>query len=69
MEIYSSIEAFGFARDLICSTRRRNIFNKLAVIVLQHIMTPSLISLEVFALFVTYLFVVWLVHNNYDFLG
>ena len=40
MEKYASIEAFGFARDVIGSTRRRTIVNKLAVIVLQLTMTP-----------------------------
>ena len=56
MERDTSREAVGFARDLIGSTRRRTIFNKLAVIVLQHIMTPSFVSLDMFALVVPYFF-------------
>ena len=34
MERYASIEPFGFTRDVIGSTRRRTIVNKLAVIFL-----------------------------------
>ena len=48
MEIDASIEAFVFASDAIGSTRRRNIVNKLAVIVLQRIMTPLFICLDMF---------------------
>ena len=58
MEIYASREAFGFARDVISSTRKCTIVNKLAVIVLQHIMTPSFVSFDMFALVVPYLFAV-----------
>ena len=58
MERDSSREAFGFARDVIGSTRRHTIVDKLAVIVLQRIMTPSFFSLEMFD--------VLLVHKNYD---
>ena len=49
MEIYASREAFGFARDVIGSTIRRNIVNHLAVIVLQHTTIPSFVSLDMFA--------------------
>ena len=48
MEKYISREAFGFARDVIGSTRGCNIVNKSIVIVLKCIMTPSFISLEFF---------------------
>ena len=48
MEIYASREAFGFARDVIGSTRRCTIVNKFVVIVLKRIMTPSFVSLELF---------------------
>ena len=58
MERDSSREAFGFARGVIGSTRRRTTVNNLAVIVLQRIMTPLFVSLTMFALFVPYLFVV-----------
>ena len=58
MERDGSREAFGFARDVIGSTRRRNIVNKLAVVVLQRIMTPSFVSLDMFALAIPYLFAV-----------
>ena len=43
MEKYSSIEAFGFARDVTGSTRRFTIVNKFIVIVLKYIMTPSFV--------------------------
>ena len=46
MEKYASIEAFGFARGVIGSTRRRNIVNKFIIIVLKYIMTPSFVSLD-----------------------
>ena len=61
MEKDASREDFGFARDLIGSTRRCTIVNKFIIIVLKYIMTPSLFSLDIFF--------VWLVHNNDDFLG
>ena len=48
MERDASIEAFGFTRDVIGSKRRRTIFDKLAVIVLKRIMTPSFVSLNMF---------------------
>ena len=69
MEIDDPREAFGFARDVIGSTRRRNIVNKLAVIFLQRIITPSFVSLDMFALVIPYLSAVLFVHNNDDFLG
>ena len=56
MEKYSSREAFGFAMDVIGSTIRPTTVNKLAVIFLEHITTPSFVSLDMFALVVTYLF-------------
>ena len=48
MKSYASREAFGFARDVIGSTRRRTSIDKLDVIVLKRIMTPSFISLDMF---------------------
>ena len=48
MEKYASREAFGFARDVIGSTRGCTIVNKFIVIVLKYIMTPSLVSLDMF---------------------
>ena len=69
MERDASREAVGFARDLIGSKRRCTIFNKLAVIFLQRIMTPSFVSLDMFALVIPYLSAVLFVHNNDDFLG
>ena len=48
MEIYASKEAFGFARDVIGSTRRCTIVDKFVVIVLKRIMTPLFVSLEMF---------------------
>ena len=41
MEINASREAFGFARDVIGSTRRCTIVDKFVVIVLKRITTPS----------------------------
>ena len=48
MERYTSREKFGFERYLIVSTIRRTIVNKLVMIFLQHIMTLSFISLDMF---------------------
>ena len=49
MEIYASIEAFGFARYIIGSTRKGcTHVNKFIVIVLKCIMTPSFVSLDMF---------------------
>ena len=48
MERDSSRESFEFSRDVICSIRRRNIVNKLALVVFQRIMNPSFISLDMF---------------------
>ena len=45
MERDASKEAFGFSRDVIGSTRRRTIVKKLAVIVLQQIVTPLFVSI------------------------
>ena len=44
----ASREAFCFARGVIGSTRRRTIFKKLLMIFLQRVMTPLLVSLEMF---------------------
>ena len=40
MGIYASGEPFGFEMNILGATRRHTIVNKLAVIVLQLIMTP-----------------------------
>ena len=48
MEIDSSREDFGFARDVIGLTRRCTIFDKFVVIVLKRIMTHSFVSLDMF---------------------
>ena len=56
MERDASREAFGFETDMIGSTRRPTIVNKLAVILLQHIMTPLFFSLDMFVLVVIYFF-------------
>ena len=56
MERYDPRKYFGFARDVIGLTRRHTIVNKLDVIVLQRIMTPSFVSLDMFALVVPYFF-------------
>ena len=48
MEIDASRDAFGFARDVIGSTRRCTIVDKFVVIVLKRIMTPSFVSLDMF---------------------
>ena len=61
METYTSREAFGFATDVIGSTRGCTIVNKFIVIVLKYIMTPSFVSLDTFF--------VLLFHNNDDLLG
>ena len=51
-----SREPFGFTMDVLGSTIRSTTFNKLDVNALQHTMTPSFITLDMFALSVTYLF-------------
>ena len=48
MEIDSSREAFGFARDVTGSTRKCTIVNKSVIIFLKRIMTPSLFSHDIF---------------------
>ena len=58
IEINASREPFGFSMDAIGSTRRPTIVNKLGVTALQRIMTPSFVSLGMFALVVPYLFAV-----------
>ena len=50
MEIDTSIETFSFAMYVLGSTRITNIVNKLAVIVLQRIMTPLFVSLDILLL-------------------
>ena len=47
-EIDASRQAFGFARNVIGSTRRCTIVDKFVVIVLKCIMTPSFVSLVMF---------------------
>ena len=61
MELYAYIEAFGFARDVISSTRRCTIVDTFVLIVLKCIMTPSFVSLDMFH--------VLLVHKNDDCIG
>ena len=61
MNIDASIEVFGFARDVIGSTRRCTISDKLVVTFLKHIMTPLFVSIDVFH--------VLLFHNNDDCIG
>ena len=55
--------------DVLGSSIRRAIVKNLAVIVLQHIMDPWFFSLDMFSLFVPYLFAFWFFHNSYDYLG
>ena len=58
MERDAPREPFGFAMAVIGSTRRPTIVNKLAMIDLQCIMTPSFVSLDMFTLVNPYLFAV-----------
>ena len=58
MERDASREPFGFEMDVLGSTRKHNTFNDLAVTALQHIITPSFVALDMFALVVPYLFAV-----------
>ena len=58
MVIDASREPFGFEMDVLGSTRIPTVVNKLAMVVLQRIMTPSFVSLEIFVLVVPYLFAV-----------
>ena len=48
MKIDASREAFGFARDVIGSTRRCTVVDKFVVIVLKRIMIPSFVYLDMF---------------------
>ena len=48
MEIDASGEAFGFARNVIGSTRRCTIADKFVVINLKRILTPSFVSFDMF---------------------
>ena len=48
MEIDASKEDFGYARDVIDSTRRCTIVDKFVVIVLKDIMTTLFVSLDMF---------------------
>ena len=50
MEKYSSREAFGFARDVIGSTRGCTIVDKFIIIVFQCIMNHSFVSLDMFVI-------------------
>ena len=50
MERDTSRESFGFTMDVLGSTRRPTTVIKLVVTALQHIMTPSLVTLDIFAL-------------------
>ena len=50
------------------STRRPTTVNTLVVTALQRILTPSFITVDIFALVVPYLFALFL-HNNDDCLG
>ena len=56
MVIYDSIEPFGFAMAVLGSTRIPNTINNLAMNVLKCILTPLFISVEMFSLVVTYIF-------------
>ena len=58
MERDASIGTFGFAMDALGSTRRPTNVNKLDVTALQRILTPSFITVDMFALVVLYLFAV-----------
>ena len=55
MVIYSSIDPFGSAMLVLGQTRRPNTVNKLVVIALQHVLTPLLVIVDMFAIFVPYL--------------
>ena len=66
MEGDASREPFGFAMDLLGPTRRPTTEKKLAVTDLKHILSPSFIIVDMFALVVPYLCAVWFIHNNDD---
>ena len=53
MEINASRDAFGFARDVIVSTKMCTIVDKFVVIVLKRIMTPLFVSLDMFHVFLS----------------
>ena len=58
MEGYVSREIFGFAISLLGSKRRPSPVKKLYVTVLQCILTPPFITVDIFSLVVSYLFYV-----------
>ena len=57
-QIYASIEPFGFEMDVLGSKRRSTTVKKFSMTALQHILTPSFITVDMFALVVPYLFAV-----------
>ena len=52
MEGYGSRETFDFAMDLLISARRPTTVNTWVVTALQQILTPSFITVDIFALVV-----------------
>ena len=58
MEIDASIEPFGFSVAVLGSTRRPTTVNKFYLTALKRIMTPSFVTLDMFALVVPYFFAV-----------
>ena len=63
MEGYTSREAFGFAISVLSSTIRPTTLKELVVTALQNILTPSFITVDMFALVVPYLFA-FLLHSS-----
>ena len=61
MERYNSIWLLGFSMDVIGSTLGTNDVKTLAMTALQLILAPSLITVDILALVVPYLFTVWLI--------
>ena len=51
-------DAFGFAMAVLISTRRPTTVEKLVVAALQHILTPSFITVDIFALVIPHFFAV-----------
>ena len=63
MDRDASIESFEFSMAVIGSTRRSTTVNKLTMNYLGRIMIPLFVTLDMFALVVTYY--IYFIRNNY----
>ena len=70
MEVDASIQTFDSEMPVPSSTRRSTTVKKWVVTDLQQILTPSFITVDIFALVIPYfLLIFFFLHKNDDFLG